>query len=63
MCLIYLLTLTCNHCRKRHVGETTDSSIHRWNGYKSNKHKFPRNETCMQEHFLKNVSTLINKRR
>ena len=60
--MIYLLT--CNHCRKQHVAETT----------KSFSRKITRNEICMQEHlfrhsdsedhsgFLENASiTLIDK--
>ena len=68
-CLIYLLT--CNQCRKQHVGQTIDSFRFRWNNYKCNCLKHARVESVKQQHlydhfivedhtqFLNNVSIIF----
>ena len=52
-CLVY--PLTCNCCKKQHVGQTVDKFRFRWNNCKSNCRKHQHGKTCMKqnlyEHF------------
>ena len=48
-CIIYLLT--CNKCKMQYVGKTIDDFRFRRNNYKDNNRKYPRKESCMQQHF------------
>ena len=47
-CLLYLLT--CEVCKKQHIGKTVDRFRLRWNSYKESDRKFLRGEET--KHFL-----------
>ena len=50
--------LSCKCCRKKYVGETTDSFRYRLNNYKDNDWKHARNERCMEELLFNNFSSM-----
>ena len=55
-CLIYILS--CRYCGKQYVGEPTDNCRYRRSNYKDNDRKYPRQESCMQEHLFKHFNSM-----
>ena len=54
-CLVCLLT--CKVCLKQYVGQTVEDFRLRWNNYKSNDRKYPKLESCMQQHLFERCNS------
>ena len=57
-CLIHLLV--CKHCDNEHRVEKVIDEFHlSWNNFRSNNRKNTRNQSCIQEHLLKDFNNEV----